>query len=230
MAVLDILWKWRVFWGKHTSGGFCFLSANIWGVGQKITRLHRGICRPPSKKIQHTPKPITPPCIGHERVTMNCEVVALEMDLVDKELRGIRAAQTLLVSRGLDANSAWFFSFFVRFARSCARTPARFAAKGIAPKILPPPSPASWLTICHLVELSSENLSNSMRWQHKIFDPSFMCLLHQFDWPCCVVEFSSKTRSESVWQESRWQAHYFHWHCALTSAVNYSLNFSNISG
>ena len=222
-----------VFFGKHI----------VWGVLFPVGKHMRGGAENNEASPRHlpdllprkynTPPSLLPPSpipIGHERVTTSCEVVALEMDLVDKELRGIRAAQTLLVSRGLDANSAWFFSFFVRFARSCARTPARFAAKGIAPKILPPPSPTSWLTICHLVELSSENLSNSMRWQHKIFDPSFMCLLHQFDRPCCVVEFSSKTRSESVWQESRWQEHYFHWHCALTSAVNYSLNFSNISG
>ena len=51
----------------------------------------------------NTPPSLLPPLppirIGHERVTTSCEVVALEMDLVDKELRGIRAAQTIFWCR-----------------------------------------------------------------------------------------------------------------------------------
>ena len=177
----------------------------------------------------NTPPGLLPPCIGHERVTTSCEVVALEMDLVDKELRGIRAAQTLF---GVAWPGCKFCLIFLIFCAICAQlctNSSKICSKGHCTQDPATTSPTSWLTICHLVELSSENLSNSMWWQHKIFDPSFMCLLHQFDRPCCVVEFSSKTRSESVWQESRWQEHYFHWHCALTSAINYSLNFSNIS-
>ena len=90
MDVLDILWKWRVFWGKHTSGGFCFLSANIWGVGQKITRLHHGICPPSFRENTTHPQANYPPPLrtldqgrGHEWVTFL--LVALEMDLKDKD-------------------------------------------------------------------------------------------------------------------------------------------------
>ena len=92
MDVLDILWKWRVFWGKHTSGGFCFLSANIWGVGQKITRLHHGICPPSFREntthpqANYAPHPslrILDHVRRHKWVTFL--LVVLEMDLKDKD-------------------------------------------------------------------------------------------------------------------------------------------------
>ena len=51
----------------------------------------------------------------------------------------------------------------------------------------------------------------------------FMCLLHRFDQPCFVASFSSKTRLESVWQQSRWQPHF------IASAICCALNFSNMS-
>ena len=155
MDVLDILWKWRAFWGKHTSGGFCFLSANIWGVGQKITRLHRGICPTSFQENTTHPQAYYPPVLGMREWLRAVRWWLWKWTLWIKNWGESGLLKLFLVSRGLDANSAWFFSFFVRFARSCARTPARFAAKGIAPKILPPhhqqvDSPFAIWWSCHL--------------------------------------------------------------------------------
>ena len=50
------------FFGK-THWGVCFLSANIWGVGQKITRLHRGICPTSFQENTTHPQAYYPPIV-----------------------------------------------------------------------------------------------------------------------------------------------------------------------
>ena len=133
MDVLDILWKWRVFWGKHTSGGFCFLSANIWGVGQKITRLHHGICPPSFRENTTHPQANYAPhpslrTLDHTWVTF----VTLQMDLKDKVSEAQGSVKSFWCCVSSEMARCKFRLIFLFFRTICARA-ARSSAHMHAP-------------------------------------------------------------------------------------------------